>query len=1010
MTKLHRWKFSAVVSALLCAVGLGVSPALAQVDTPHGLQPDAFTMPYIPDLGGLRNQSFKNQYGQVHHLGEAVVVRQSSIADGKATVPAGGLYYISETETDAAPLRRDPFLILGEHAYLVDLKTSTYVASNVAVARGEKAVVDERGYRLWFDYSTDHYRKPYIQLALISPAGYWPLEFPVSTQFETVEHDMGLINVGEGNVGQIDPYFADPTYEYGASHFTVASHDFDNAVFSELSYPVIEEATFSLTRPWVRNLRQEDFRWYGTKRIYAFRQTDGFLVRVTNWSGNEVIAEKLIRPITPQGYKDREDVYEEYYLSIPEHDMRIEIALEPEYLKNSDFAAWSTDAPFGWNESYLRLVVYSDLITVKNGEAWPLDNRFNVGLEANLMTGKLQRLILENAEPFSLDNANDSYKGPTKFSHIWNRPAFTLVAKDFTETTVGEYYVRDAFFERTDNMVFERERVETEREVSEKDADGNTVTRTETLTGRELVGSRENIDFFIGQVPTFVSILEDSFLTRLSQQTYGTVVQGSHFTSFPKVIDDMAFHSPDATAPFVGDFRPVLKSATSPATRTGARLAQREGVVIRGSYVDWRNGKIVIPPAGLYYTSRNGRNVRVLDGESFYIFGQRAYLATFESTTFVMKDFDVDYWRIQPEGGAQNAIYWQDVMLGENNKVLRFTQRTWLDDRPMAQLNVVKFSGNNFGAPFLLAPGFNKEDADNRYYLHPEFAEGATWVIPEFVGENYMRIAEFGTPSLSSFRYTYTAPTRQLLGEGESAQFGPYTVTMVSLSQEMGTVTVTVTGNGVNQTKVLGPLNAETNALLPQHQRIVNTLQFVVGEGTDSMGMVEMDVHNTFEDGKAALYSYVDLKQLVSNEDWPYDDRFILRPDVCGHCYQLNEFLIANKEEIVLDKHNRIYEGPKGPDGNPLFRIVIDSFDGEMIHAWHVDNGDPDSVTRYTSTDNLAFNPRNNIDALLGTNGTTEGFLRAGMMERSAFWEYWRTGTHEHAERGIRSWNTHGFQ
>ena len=43
--------------------------------------------------------------------------------DGKISVPAGGLFYASSTTEDARPLMRDPFLILGEEAYLLSLKT-----------------------------------------------------------------------------------------------------------------------------------------------------------------------------------------------------------------------------------------------------------------------------------------------------------------------------------------------------------------------------------------------------------------------------------------------------------------------------------------------------------------------------------------------------------------------------------------------------------------------------------------------------------------------------------------------------------------------------------------------------------------------------------------------------------------------------------------------------------------------------------------------------------------------
>ena len=153
----RRWK-KLLIGAMVGASCLAGVPA-SGAETPHGLQPAA-DMPYIPDLGGLRTKTFKNQYGQVRHLAESVVVRQSKVEGGKAFIPAGGLYYISEAKEDAAPFMRDPFLVLGEHAYLVDLKSHRNVVRDVKVAKREKVLVDEAGYRLWFDFSTDHYDKP----------------------------------------------------------------------------------------------------------------------------------------------------------------------------------------------------------------------------------------------------------------------------------------------------------------------------------------------------------------------------------------------------------------------------------------------------------------------------------------------------------------------------------------------------------------------------------------------------------------------------------------------------------------------------------------------------------------------------------------------------------------------------------------------------------------------------------------------------------------------------------
>ncbi len=83
-------------------------------DRPHGLPP-ADDATYIPQLAGLLNKTLRNHYGQEKELAECIVLRGSTVKDGKVSVPAGGLFYASSTSLDAKPLRSDPFLILGEH-------------------------------------------------------------------------------------------------------------------------------------------------------------------------------------------------------------------------------------------------------------------------------------------------------------------------------------------------------------------------------------------------------------------------------------------------------------------------------------------------------------------------------------------------------------------------------------------------------------------------------------------------------------------------------------------------------------------------------------------------------------------------------------------------------------------------------------------------------------------------------------------------------------------------------
>ena len=935
---------------------------------PHGLSPAA-DMTFLPHLAGLRNKVFKNQYGQKKHLSEAIVMRGSEIKDGKSTVQPGGLFYISETSHDARPFMRDPFLVLGEHSYLVDMNVATREFKDVKIKKGDRLLLGDTGYRLWFDYSTDHYDVPYAEFAVMSPSGGWPLEFPIASGFPKRE-EVRELELKDGLNSQLEKFYLDNTYYFGAAKYVARKIDFNDAEFESIRFPEITDATFSLQRPIILEVRQEDYRFYFDKRIYTFRQPDGFLVRVTNFSGSEVLAEKLVKPLSAQEYKTRIDEKEKYHLTIPAEDMRIEITMDPSFLKDSDFVPWSTSKSHGYSTGNFSLIVYRDLVTVKNGEAWPLDNRYNVGLEPNLKTGMLQRLVIENNEVVTFDNDNDSYDGPVKYSDIWNRPAFKVVANEFDGDVVRNIYVRDYYKMRTDNMVMWEDE------------------------------GRENMDFFLGSSPVLEPIIEGSFLTRLADSSYGAVIEESHFTSYPKIVSNASFYEPDHTAPFVPRLKGLKRRTTR--NRKKEKLLSAEAVMIRGSYVDYKNNRIVIPPAGLCYTSRNARNIRTLAGESFFMLGKRAYLAEFTSGTFVRKNFDLDFWKNQPMGDG-NLMYWQDELLGVRNKALRYTGHTYLDDRPVASLSLMKYSGNRWGAHFYLAQGFNQdEEAENRYHMADLFSEGATYIQPEYIGSNYVKIKEFGTPSIQAISYTFNKPKGKSLATGEETKLGQYSLRVDAIDQEGGTIDLTILKDGIDfESKVIGPINDEAaKTLLPQHQDIARKMQFRVGSV-----MVELDVKKPFKGDKVNLWFFTGIQDLKRDTPFEHDPRFMVRPDVCGHCYQLNEVLLDNPEQIILDKDHPVYEGPKDASGKPLFKIVVDSFDGEMVHAWHIET---QYKKKHYQTENLAFRPRKNIDVLVGVNGTIEGNLRLSMLPRLAFRDYWRIGKKAPSEKISGSVNTGG--
>ncbi len=920
-------------------------------ENPRGLPP-ADNATYIPRLGGLLNKTMRNQYGQKKDLAECVVLRGSSVSHGKVTVPAGGLFYASSTSEDARPLMRDPFLILGEEAYLLGLKTSSVIRTNVAVGRGEKALIDPSGYRVWYEHATDHYGKPYGEFPLIPPSGGWQVELPVSTYFPSPAHVVNLQVKSGINPQQKEFFMADESL-YGLTRMKLQSISGDEAVFSKIQYPIITEAVFSLDRPYVVQVRQESYRWYWNKRIYAFRKENGILVEVRNWTGKKVLASKLLVPATQQQYKIEDQ--DKMCLTSFDLDLHIELIIDPSWYKGSDYAPWANDVPYGWKEGTISFAIYHDLIKLEDGKPWPRDNRYIVRLEPHLMTGMLKRVILENKEAFELSNQNTSFAGPIKISEIWDRKYFKVVVGKVEQEVVKNCYVRDSFFRRTDNLILWKE-------------------------------GRENIDFFIGMSELVVSVMEDTFLQRLADPTYGVPVVKSKFTSFPPVVPNAKWFAPDPTCAFVPKMKGLLRKRIE--NRAGERLVSSEAIVIRASYVDYRKKQIIIPPGGLYYTSRNGRNIRPLAGEAFYILGKKAYLLSTQSYLVVKKDFRIDLWKEQPMGDG-NLFFWQDVPLGDGSKALRYIDSFLLYGRPVAVLRVVKYSGNPWGANIIVAPGFNgylstSQPADttqsssliDKYFLPELFGEGATFLVPKWVAPDHIEVAEVATPGMDSFTISYEEPHKIEMKAGDETTLGEYRLRVDSVDSASKTVKLSLRDakGKVAVEKTLGPLTREVIDTLPQYHP---SQQKVMLQHNDVH--VELDLSAPFSDGRVSLYVASGAVKIERDKPWKDDPRFMVRPEVCGHCYMLNELILDNADPIVLDEKNNVFTGPNG-----YFKIVVDDFDGEKINAWHIED------STGMKTPNLAEYPRNNLDVMAGVNGTTETFLRKTLLARLAYREVWR--------------------
>ena len=188
-------------------------------------------------------------------------------------------------------------------------------------------------------------------------------------------------------------------------------------------------------------------------------------------------------------------------------------------------------------------------------------------------------------------------------------------------------------------------------------------------------------------------------------------------------------------------------------------------------------------------------------------------------------------------------------------------------------------------------------------------------------------------------------------------------------------------GNIVSK-KTFGPVDDDLLDTFPQY---APTQEKITLKYEDVF--ITLHIPADLSKSKATFYVATDAVTYQKDSPWPEDPRFMVRPDVCGHCYQLNEVILDNREPIVLDADNPEFEGPGG-----YFKIVIDDFDGEAINAWHIETRreNKKGKWRISKTSNLAEYPRNNIDVMVGVNGTTESFLRRTVLERLSYRDIWR--------------------
>jgi hypothetical protein len=313
--------------------------------------------------------------------------------------------------------------------------------------------------------------------------------------------------------------------------------------------------------------------------------------------------------------------------------------------------------------------------------------------------------------------------------------------------------------------------------------------------------------------------------------------------------------------------------------------SMNDGVVIRQSYIE--DGKIVIPPAGLYYSLRVSPQSRALYGDRLVIAGKTYYFVEYGTSFDVVRDVTMKVGDCAPMGDGSKC--WELSSIGYG----------FAGDIPGATFQILKPSGNYYGTSFpvrvspllipatalawgshnptgTLLPGA-PTDWQIEYYGYNVATSGQSYVVVDKITPTEVHLQEAGTGGLTWMTITETAPVTGTVSAGKTMDLGKYKVKLVAADAKAATAEIEVLeGNKVVASKKLGPVTKGMFDYLPEDPTAREKLTLSTDEFT-----VHLQVYGgqPFAGDQVALVGYTDLIKVENPDDWPDDPRFVVRPD-----------------------------------------------------------------------------------------------------------------------------------
>ena len=324
-----------------------------------------------------------------------------------------------------------------------------------------------------------------------------------------------------------------------------------------------------------------------------------------------------------------------------------------------------------------------------------------------------------------------------------------------------------------------------------------------------------------------------------------------------------------------------------------AKRTITEGVVIRKSYID--HGKIIIPPEGLYYTSRLG-SIGTMTGLDVLMLGKRQPVVNEEYQYIILKDI-----KLKPDESVK--------LLDDGSRLLQFTAGKAYPYGNIAQsatARIMKASGAYYGTNFTVAISPTLKDFStgkyndglglpagkyvlspdetgplyhNTYFTSSTYPSGQSYLIADKADAQEISVKEFGTPSLTRIWLSAAPRITGAYAKGEKVKVGDCTVEVLGVSPEEVSLRLTDAA-GKSQDKTFSHLNdASLLDYLPSSAYDRARFQMNSADGKVSVQLAMLKPGGPVKVGKVTLDMYSDVYELGNPAPWPSDPRFLVRPD-----------------------------------------------------------------------------------------------------------------------------------